>query len=348
MAKADQTKIEQPAGNKAKENEPLIQAMPEKYRRTALNETPVKRTEPKEPAKPKPVPPPAAKAPEPSKPSQPSKPSKPSKKKGFPVKLVVIGIIVIALFVAAALIVLNTLQQPESVPEIEIPDDEPPVTDDITADDEDSDIEDEDEPEEIEDEDEQVSPFAEDLIPGTDSDSDGLTDVEETLYGTKANLPDSDEDGFLDGNEVFHRYNPNGTAPASLVESGLVRLFDEASFSYTLTYPSLWNVRAIGGPTEQVVFTAESGEIIQVLMNAKSTETSITDWFLAQDLQASVDDLLMVETKEGLSGIMSPDRLTAYLDDGDRVFIISYNVGNKTTVDYLQTFQMMLNSMVIR
>lgn len=348
MAKADQAKIEQPAGNKAKADEPIIQSMPEKYRRTALHEAPVKRTEPKEPPKPKPVASPAPKPPEPSRPSKPSGPSKPSKKKGFPLKLVVIGVIVIALFVAAALIVLSTLQPSEPTYEVEIPEEEPPTTDDLTDDEEEPDTVDEDEEDEPETEDEEEGPFAEDLIPGTDTDSDGLTDVEETLYGTQANLPDSDQDGFLDGNEVFHRYNPNGTAPASLIESGLVRLFNEASFSYTIAYPSLWNVRAIGGPTEQVVFTAESGEVIQVLMNTKSEETSITDWFLAQDLQASVDDLLMVETKEGLTGIMSPDRLTAYLDDGDQVYIISYNVGNKNTIDYLQTFQMMLNSMVIR
>ncbi|MEK6545503.1 MAG: hypothetical protein AABZ28_03110, partial [Nitrospinota bacterium] len=54
------------------------------------------------------------------------------------------------------------------------------------------------------------NPFQTEVTSGKDADSDGLTDVEENLiYQTNPNLPDSDADGFLDGNEVFHRYNPN-------------------------------------------------------------------------------------------------------------------------------------------
>ena len=53
--------------------------------------------------------------------------------------------------------------------------------------------------------------FPEVGVPGTDTDSDGLTDLEESLiYQTNPRLPDTDRDGFLDGNEVFHLYNPNG------------------------------------------------------------------------------------------------------------------------------------------
>ncbi|MEK7452137.1 MAG: hypothetical protein AAB664_02270, partial [Patescibacteria group bacterium] len=46
-----------------------------------------------------------------------------------------------------------------------------------------------------------ASPFSSTISPGVDSDSDGLTDVEETLvYGTDPHLPDTDNDCFLDGN----------------------------------------------------------------------------------------------------------------------------------------------------
>jgi len=346
MASENKAMIDQPNGaGKAKGPEPIIQVMPERYRGSALHQSPAKVVSPKEQPKPKPVPPPETKQPVvPPKKKKPETVKKPVKKKGFPVKLVVIGVIIVALFVAAAIIVLSTLRPAETTPEVVTPVEEE-TEEDVVVEEEEEMV-----PDEIEEEEEEEieSPFAEDLQPGVDSDSDGLTNVEELLYGTNPQLPDSDEDGFLDGNEVFHRYNPNGTAPGSLVESGLVRLFDEPSFSYTLTYPALWNVRAVGGPTEQVVFTASSGEIVQVLLNTKQVEQSISDWFLAQDLQASVDDLLQVTTKEGLVGIMSPDRLTAYLDAGEKVYIVSYNVGNKTTVDYLQTFQMMLNSLILR
>ncbi len=43
-----------------------------------------------------------------------------------------------------------------------------------------------------------------------DSDNDGLTDDEERIYGTDINNPDTDGDGYLDGQEVKNGYNPLG------------------------------------------------------------------------------------------------------------------------------------------
>ena len=69
-------------------------------------------------------------------------------------------------------------------------------------------------------------------VPGKDTDSDGLTDVEELLYGTNFRDPDSDEDTFLDGNEVFHRYHPLGVAPSTLIDTGAVKIFGDAGYAY--------------------------------------------------------------------------------------------------------------------
>lgn len=43
-----------------------------------------------------------------------------------------------------------------------------------------------------------------------DSDNDGLTDQQESLYGTNSLNPDTDNDGYLDGDEVQNGYNPLG------------------------------------------------------------------------------------------------------------------------------------------
>jgi hypothetical protein len=43
-----------------------------------------------------------------------------------------------------------------------------------------------------------------------DSDQDGLSDLEEREYGTEIDNPDSDGDGFLDGDEVKSGFNPLG------------------------------------------------------------------------------------------------------------------------------------------
>ncbi|MDP3964664.1 MAG: hypothetical protein Q8Q20_03355 [bacterium] len=46
--------------------------------------------------------------------------------------------------------------------------------------------------------------------PSLDTDGDGLTDLMEEVYGTDVNNPDSDADGFLDGEEVENGYSPVG------------------------------------------------------------------------------------------------------------------------------------------
>lgn len=46
-----------------------------------------------------------------------------------------------------------------------------------------------------------------------DHDYDGLADWEEELYGTDPNNPDTDGDGYLDGEEVASGYNPAKKAP---------------------------------------------------------------------------------------------------------------------------------------
>jgi len=46
-----------------------------------------------------------------------------------------------------------------------------------------------------------------------DYDHDGLADWEEELYGTDPNNPDTDGDGYLDGEEVASGYNPAKKAP---------------------------------------------------------------------------------------------------------------------------------------
>ena len=44
-----------------------------------------------------------------------------------------------------------------------------------------------------------------------DSDNDGLTDTQEVQYKTDQKNPDTDGDGFKDGDEVNNGYNPNGS-----------------------------------------------------------------------------------------------------------------------------------------
>ncbi|PJE76706.1 hypothetical protein COV05_02985 [Candidatus Uhrbacteria bacterium CG10_big_fil_rev_8_21_14_0_10_48_16] len=184
--------------------------------------------------------------------------------------------------------------------------------------------------------------FPVEVTPGVDSDSDGLTDTEEKLvYGTDSRLPDTDADGFLDGNEVFHRYNP--ASLGTLLESGLVEAMTHATtrVSYEFYYPKIWDIQEEEG---ELVMDAQTGEGFRVTFVEKEEAQTLEDW---ADEQLTLTRPLVGTTKNGLQMIQGEDQLSAYIDLGSGVLLFKYDTGIKTRVDYLQTFQMMINSVQV-
>lgn len=179
---------------------------------------------------------------------------------------------------------------------------------------------------------------------GKDTDSDGLTDVEEYLYGTNFRDPDSDKDSFLDGNEVFHRYHPLGDAPATLLDTGSVKVFTDAAYPYSIYYPSTWSTRM--GDVLSVTFLSSRQATIGVTWQEKSAETSLADWLAAEHPDA-VDEVKEILTKEGYYGYTTSSDRTTYLNVGTAVATLTYDLGDTAKIEYLQTFQMMVNSFVL-
>ncbi|MFA4845568.1 MAG: hypothetical protein WC654_03350, partial [Patescibacteria group bacterium] len=185
------------------------------------------------------------------------------------------------------------------------------------------------------------------VTPGTDSDSDGLSDTEErTIYGTNVRLPDTDADGFLDGNEVFHRYNP--AALGTLLEAGVVTTRQDETpqaeapvqaVGYTFDYPSVWEIEDVDG---ELVMDAQTGEGFRISFVQK--QMSLAAW-MGDNLE--LDDPISGTTKNGLQLFQSQDQLEAYVDLGLAVMIVKYDTGVKARVEYLQTMQMILNSVEV-
>lgn len=335
MADKQAQQLKQP--EQPKKEAPKIEArmfvMPQQYRHGA--EGVMHQPETAKPAQPKIE----VQAPAVPAPKAPPKPvAAPKKKKASPTKwILIIGIVLMLLLGAGGYLVVMSLN-PE--PEVKV-DPDPEIEEPITRPEPDSD------PDEDLDEDpveEPVKdPFGGVVTPGTDTDSDGLTDIEEeVVYETDPRLPDSDADGFLDGNEVFHRYNPNGTAPGTLLASGLVTMLwaQAGDAYYELNYPTIWDVES----TEQeIVLDATTGEGFRLSYLTKSTNETLEDW--AEELLS--DELTFGVTKNGLVAGQTDDQLTNYVDLGSVVLIFTYDTGTKGRVDYLQTYQMMLNSVVI-
>lgn len=186
------------------------------------------------------------------------------------------------------------------------------------------------------------NPFVVEVTSGKDSDSDGLTDLEENLlYKTNPNLPDTDSDGFLDGNEVFHRYNPNGTAPGTLLEAGVVQ---EVTISgLVLSFPVVWQFT---NPSEGLnVFVSTTGEVIQLVVSDAGEEANlqaeVSAWITKQGGQEQIVKTL---SKTGYELYLRQNKQQALLLVNGKILEFTYDLGTKATMDYAQTFQMILNS----
>lgn len=178
-----------------------------------------------------------------------------------------------------------------------------------------------------------------------DSDSDGLTDEEEGIYGTSKNDADTDKDGYSDGSEVLNLYNPAGSG--KLTDSSLVDVFNSAAYVYSLNYPIDWTLEATNVNDQEIRIISKTGEFIQIFGQDNPEAMSVTSWYLEQwpGLKSSQ---LKKFTVGNLNGVWSLDGLTAYLGDANNIYIINYGVGNKQEVNFMTTFEMIVKSFQIK
>ncbi len=182
--------------------------------------------------------------------------------------------------------------------------------------------------------------------PGKDTDSDGLTDVEELMYGTDYRDPDTDKDTYLDGNEVFHRYHPNALAPKTLLDTGAVRVLQNTELPFTVYYPSSWTP-VIAAVASSVTFRSPGTSSFAVTWQDKPADLSLENWYDDNVKVEDSHDLASTYTKEGLYELTASNGRTVYLDGGDRVYTFTYGLGDEASIEYLQTFSMMVNSLTL-
>jgi len=178
-----------------------------------------------------------------------------------------------------------------------------------------------------------------------DSDGDGLTDLEEGLWGTDPLRPDTDADGYLDGNELLSLFDPARTGGARLESSPSVRTYLNPQLQYTVLVPVTWENRLLDpSQATQVIFTSATGEFVGI--SAQENYEGFQDpkeWYRYDYPSVSVTLLKDIQTAS-LSGIYSPDSLAAYFIDGGYLFAISYNPGIRETVNFQTTYRMMVQS----
>lgn len=185
------------------------------------------------------------------------------------------------------------------------------------------------------------------LKPGSDADKDGLSDTEESLWGTDPLKIDTDSDGYNDGAELLNFYSPavaGSGDSAKLLGTKQIKIYTNTKFGYSLFYPGSWQVNDFGDSGEQVVFIASTGEFFEVIISKNESDfMTAKEWYLAQNPNARAADLEEVLIGNW-SGIKSSDKLNIYLLKNNYIYTISYNVGLKQELNYQTTFEMMLKS----
>jgi len=182
---------------------------------------------------------------------------------------------------------------------------------------------------------------------GLDSDSDGLTDLEETaVYRTDSYKPDTDGDGFLDGNEVYNLYSPIGVAPARLVDSGLVKAITGTA-GWSMLIPKDWTTSDATPDGSKLTVVSGHGEMFKLAIEDNPNHLSVVDWYLAKHPEAKTEQILKYKSKHGYEGIIGADQLTTFIPWGDKIFTFAYDLDGQTFINYRTTYYMMLNSLIL-
>lgn len=178
---------------------------------------------------------------------------------------------------------------------------------------------------------------------GLDSDSDGLSDVEESVFGTDARVPDTDSDGFLDGNEVFHLYNPAAAAPVRLLDSGLVVPF-VSSAGWSMFVPKSWTAALDETDDSRATVRTGQGEIFRISIEDNPDGLSLSDWYVAQHPGVATSQLREILSRGGLKGLLGPDRMDAHFAWDGKIFVLTYDNASKSFINFRTSYEMLLNS----
>jgi len=193
-----------------------------------------------------------------------------------------------------------------------------------------------------------VQPKQEPLPPaGLDTDSDGLSDLEETLLSSNPRNPDSDGDGFLDGNEVFNLYNPVGKAPAKLSGSDLVKEV-YGTIGWNMLIPKDWNLTLDATDGSAATVDTGHGEKFTVSIEKNDNNLPVVDWFMALNPDTDKTRLMQFKSKGGYEGLIGTDLLTTYIPWGKYIFVFKYDMGKQPFINYRTVYSMMLNSLVLK
>lgn len=177
-----------------------------------------------------------------------------------------------------------------------------------------------------------------------DIDSDQLTDKEEELYGTDSGGFDTDGDGYFDGQEVFNLYNPGGSAPSRLIDSGRVVEYINPLSGYRLYYPLTWQVGNVDTLGNHVLFSSVEGDFIEVRTYDKNPTESFNEWFGKAIKGQRITDILQFENRFKIKAWKRRDDLVAYFIEDSRVHVVVFNPRELGPISHRHVMKMLVQS----
>lgn len=188
---------------------------------------------------------------------------------------------------------------------------------------------------------------------GIDADQDGLTDLEERLYSTKADTADTDADSFVDGDEIKNLYDPLRGEQSRLDVSGLMNTYTNQTYQYSLLYPSSWVAQSTDRTDREVMISSASGEFFTITVQPNPNRLTPVDWYVSQAAPGADTSRLQSFSYDTWSGVMTDDSLNVYLtrNEGDPqkqtvMYVLKYNLNTKNELNFVTTLQMMLRSFI--
>lgn len=200
------------------------------------------------------------------------------------------------------------------------------------------------------------------LVSTRDSDADLLTDIEEGLFGTDPNLPDTDVDGWPDGWEIVHLYDPAQGSAKRLIESARLTAFTNDAYGYAVLYPNTWVAQAIDAQdTKDVILTSATGEFIQITAEPYGSLTGRVDAGPGESATSTLEEAALREkfpggsaytlhpvlNKFNVRGFQTVDGLTVFLEGHNTLYTVRYMPGLRTEINFKQTMAMLVAGFLV-
>jgi len=173
-----------------------------------------------------------------------------------------------------------------------------------------------------------------------DTDQDALTDLEEDTYQTDKNNPDSDKDGYKDGDEVKNLYNPLASVQ-KIIDSGLVIRYTNDLAAYEVFSPKAWLVKAIDESRQKIEFIPDNStsELVRIEVFPNTAKQSLSAW-----QQSLYGTELMENFQLGKQpALRSSDKHRVLAVANDYAYVISYDISGGSA-NFDTTFDMILSS----